>query len=84
MRPTLQDGFHEVEKIPFIRKMDKNFYTNKAILLDYDGTLRKTKSGEKYPITPEDIEILPNRTKILKDYQEKGFIQILIVLFKEK
>ena len=74
VRPTLQEGFHEVEKIPFTRKMDKNIYTNKAVLLDYDGTIRKTKSGEKYPITPEDIEILPNRTKILKNCQEKDYL----------
>ena len=72
--PTLNEGFHEVEKIPFIRKIDKNIYTNKAILLDYDGTIRKTKSGEKYPITPEDIEILPNRSKVLKDYQKKEYL----------
>ena len=74
VRPTFQEGFHEVVKILFTRKMDKNIYTNKAILLDYDGTIRKTKSGEKYPITPEDIEILPNRTKILKNYQEKDYL----------
>ncbi|MFX1286827.1 MAG: HAD-IIIA family hydrolase [Promethearchaeota archaeon] len=73
-KPTLQEGFQEVEKVPFTRKMDKEIYTNKAILLDYDGTIRKTKSGEKYPVTPEDIEILPNRTKVLKNYQEKGYL----------
>ena len=70
----VQEGFHEVEKIKFTRNIDKSVYNRKAILLDYDGTIRKTKSGEKYPTTPEDIEILPNRAKILKQYQEKGYL----------
>lgn len=73
-KPTIKEGFHKVEKIPFIRKIDKSIYSNRAILLDYDGTIRKTKSGEKYPITPEDIEILPNRIKVLNQYQEKGYL----------
>lgn len=72
--PTAQEGFTTVEKLKFTRIMDKDTYTNKALILDYDGTLRKTKSGEKYPKTLEDIEILPHRTEKLKEYQEKGYI----------
>ena len=34
---------------------------NKGLLLDVDGTLRKTKSGELYPRSADDVEILPNR-----------------------
>jgi HAD superfamily hydrolase (TIGR01662 family) len=72
--PTIQEGFSTVEKFKFKRIVDKDTYTNKAIILDYDGTLRKTKSGEKYPITPEDIEILPRRTDLLKKYQDQGYL----------
>ena len=72
--PTTQEGFTTVEKLKFSRTIDKDIYANKAIILDYDGTLRKTKSGEKYPKNPEDIEILPHRTEKLKEYQEKGYI----------
>ena len=72
--PTTHEGFSTVEKIKFSRIIDKDTYANKALILDYDGTLRKTKSGEKYPRTPEDIEILPHRTVKLKEYQEKGYI----------
>lgn len=72
--PTAKEGFDSVEKITFSRNVNKNDYTQKAILLDYDGTLRRTKSGEKYPITPEDVEILPHRTEVLKEYQEKGYL----------
>jgi len=72
--PKTQEGFHAVEKVKFSRVIDKIKYTKKAIVLDYDGTIRKTKSGARYPSTPEDIEILPHRTEVLKKYQEKGYI----------
>lgn len=72
--PTVEEGFNNVEKITFSRTLNKSIYTNKAILLDYDGSLRLTKSGEKYPSTPKDIEILPNRVEVLKKYQEQGYI----------
>jgi len=72
--PKTKEGFHSVEKIKFKRIIDKTEYKNKAIILDYDGTLRKTKSGERYPSTPDDIEILPNRTEVLKKYQKKGYL----------
>jgi len=72
--PEKEEGFHSVEKIKFKRIFDKAEYINKAIILDYDGTIRKTKSGERYPSTPEDIEILPNRAQVLKEYQKKGYL----------
>ena len=72
--PKTQEGFHAVEKVEFSRVIDKTKYTKKAIILDYDGTIRKTKSGARYPSKPEDIEILPHRTEVLKKYQEKGYI----------
>ena len=72
-KPKKQEGFDTIEIIKFQREINKNIYKNKAIILDYDGTLRTTKSGEKYPKDPEDIEILPNREEILKHYVEKGY-----------
>jgi histidinol-phosphate phosphatase family protein len=72
--PTVEEGFNKVVKIRFKRKLDKAVYTNKAIVLDYDGTLRTTISGKNYPKTPNDVEILPNRTQTLKMYAEKGYL----------
>lgn len=70
--PSLSEGFDEIVKVPFVRK-DRN-YTNKAILFDYDGTLRKTKSGNIYPTNPEDIEILPGRKEKLAQLMKEGYI----------
>lgn len=73
-KPTKDEGFESIEVIRFERDIDSSIYKNKALILDYDGTLRITKSGEKYPQTPEDVEILDNRTEVLKEYQEKGYL----------
>lgn len=70
--PSLAEGFDKVSGHPFKRTIDPS-WTNKAIIIDYDGTVRETKSGRKYPLSPDDIRVLPGRGEILKDYQKRGF-----------
>ena len=72
-KPTVDEGFDKVNKIAFERTFPKD-WTGKAILLDYDGTLRDTKSGAKWPCHPDDVEILPNRKEILNSYVEQGYM----------
>ena len=71
-KPSTAEGFDEIKTVNF-KRLSKG-YTNKAVILDYDGTLRKTKSGELFPTDPSDIEILPGRTARLKEYIAKGYI----------
>jgi D-glycero-D-manno-heptose 1,7-bisphosphate phosphatase len=71
-KPDYKEGFDEIFWIPF-RRADRG-YTNKALILDYDGTLRKTISGNKYPVNINDIEILPNRITRLQEYKNNGYI----------
>lgn len=71
--PTAAEGFASIEKVAFQRGAQPGGYTQKALLLDYDGTLRRTKSGEKYPLTPEDIEVLPGRAEVLRRYAAEGY-----------
>lgn len=70
--PAVEEGFASVRIEPFVRKHDPA-RTGKALLLDYDDTLRRTKSGRVCPWDPDDIEILPNRRKILLDYRKRGY-----------
>ena len=71
--PTTTEGFASVERVAFKRSPASPDYTQKALLLDYDGTLRRTKSGDKYPKTPDDIEILPGRRERLLKYKNEGW-----------
>lgn len=70
--PTLKEGFDEIVEIAYVRQLS-NEYVNKALILDYDGTLRETVSGNNYPLGTDDIRILPNRTEILTHFVKKGY-----------
>lgn len=70
--PHEDEGFSIVEEIPFVRRVDPSF-TRKGLLLDVDGTLRKTRSGEIFPRDPDDVEILPGRREILQRWIADGY-----------
>ena len=70
--PHEDEGFSVVEQVPFVRRVDPQF-TNKGLLLDVDGTLRKTKSGEIFPRSAEDVELLPGRRALLQRFIDEGY-----------
>jgi len=70
--PHLDEGFGAVEEVPFVRRVDPGF-TGKGLLLDVDGTLRRTKSGEIFPRDPDDVELLPGRREVLRRYVADGY-----------
>jgi histidinol-phosphate phosphatase family protein len=71
--PHPSEGFSLLERVTFVRKPYGPEHVNKALILDYDGTLRETKSGQKYPTDPDDIRILPGRREILQRYLDRGY-----------
>lgn len=71
--PTVEEGFSVVKKLPFVRRPYSSEFCNKAVIFDYDGTLRDTISGDKYPVTPDDIKILPGRIEKLKQLESEGY-----------
>lgn len=71
--PSLEEGIRSIGEIPFHLGLGPE-YTNKAIILDYDGTLRTTKSGAKSPLLPSDIRILDGRKEFLRRKQNEGWI----------
>lgn len=71
-KPTTAEGFDSVNESKFVREWPKE-YCNKALILDYDGTLRLSKGVQKYPIEFADIEMLPGRTERIKEFQKKGY-----------
>lgn len=71
--PDIAEGFNSVETLRFVRRKDPE-YNNKALILDYDGTLRRTKSGKDYPTETNDIEILSGRVDKLQEYKDNGYL----------
>jgi len=72
-KATEAEGFTTVEDIPVTVDLGSE-YKNKALILDYDGTLRETISGDIYPKDPSDVKALPNCERVLKDYVSKGYL----------
>ncbi len=73
-KPKKEEGFDVVEKVKFVRRPWKG--KNKAVILDYDGTLRITPPGSKYdyPTSPQEVVALPNRREVLQRYKDDGYL----------
>jgi histidinol-phosphate phosphatase family protein len=69
--PAADEGFGAVDVVPFVRTADPT-HTVAALLLDVDGTLRRTRSGELYPRSPDDVELLPGRRETLAGWVAAG------------
>jgi HAD superfamily hydrolase (TIGR01662 family) len=69
---TAAEGFSRVLTYPVKMNLGPA-YTNKALILDFDGTLRDTISGAKYPADPKDIRILPRRVERLREFKAQGY-----------
>lgn len=72
-KPSTAEGFSTVETRAFVRRWPAVF-KNKAILLDYDDTLRRSTGKKQWPECPTEVEILPGRTERLKQAAEDGYI----------
>jgi histidinol-phosphate phosphatase family protein len=71
-KPTTAEGFAQVVEVLFERRPQPG-HVNKALILDYDGCLRRTRSGDKYPVDPDDVEVLPGRSDVLRKFQKAGY-----------
>ena len=49
-------------------------YHNRALILDYDGTLRQNPSGATYPAHPDQVQLLPGRREVLREYRTRGWL----------
>ncbi len=72
-KPTPEEGFSLVAVRAFEREFPKD-WINKAIIFDYDGTLRDTLSGAKWPTDPKDVKVLPLRKEMLNNYLSAGYL----------
>lgn len=72
-RPDASEGFVSIEIRP-VKIILGPEYKNRALILDYDGTLRVTKSGKVYPSDPNDVIVMDGRKELLHRKQAEGFM----------
>src|ERR1700744_287501 len=46
----------------------------KALILDFDGTIRRSKSGKTFIEGPEDIELIPGVERLIWRYRQMGYL----------
>ena len=51
---------------------------NRALFLDLDHTLVRPKSGETFPIGPNDWEFLPNMVEKVKHFYDNDYYPIIV------
>ena len=71
--PTTKEGFDKVIDVPFVRVWTPE-YCNKAVIFDYDGTLRESLGDYDYPTKVSEIKVIPQMAKVIQDFKQKGYI----------
>jgi HAD superfamily hydrolase (TIGR01662 family) len=73
--PTTGEGFSKVEKVKFKRRPLPAVFSEKAVIFDYDGTLRETVGGNgKYPCQVSEVRAFPGRGRIMQRYFADGYL----------
>lgn len=74
VKPQQEEGFASIRVLkPKAWKLPPEF-KNEAVILDYDGTVRDTKTGGKYPQHPDDVKAFPKAAVKLQQLQEAGVL----------
>ncbi|MCO4769388.1 MAG: HAD-IIIA family hydrolase [Deltaproteobacteria bacterium] len=71
--PGSDEAFSSVEVVPFARRWPES-HSKRALILDYDGTLRRSTGPAPFPLTPDEVEILPGRAEALTAFVEAGWL----------
>ena len=71
--PTKNEGFFIVEVEKFVRKYPAD-WINKAVIFDFDGTLRTHSGPEKYPTSPDQVRAFVNCKARIEEYAKNGYI----------
>lgn len=75
--PEESEGFVSVERRPFARRPHPS-RTRRALFVELDSVLWKSRSGERTPASPEDMEAVVSRAHMLKKYSEEGHLLVAL------
>lgn len=73
-KPDKSEGFTSLSFLTCPSWKLPSEFKNEAVMLDYDGTVRVTKSGKKYPSDPSDIEVFPSAASKLQALAAEGVL----------
>ena len=70
--PDESEGFSRIDVLPFDRRSDATA-TNRAVILWCDGFLSRSRSGQRTPATPDDLDVIDGRAEVLRRWDEDGW-----------
>lgn len=74
VKPDLSEGFTALEVVkPKPWRLPDEF-CNGALMIDYDGTVRETTTGYKYPKDPSEVRAFPQAAKKLQALASDGVL----------
>jgi histidinol phosphatase-like enzyme len=74
--PAPEEGFEEIERIPFVRRPLPPEHNRRALIIEADGILRTSRSGARTPSSPDDVQPLIDRAPLLQRYAREGWLLI--------
>jgi HAD superfamily hydrolase (TIGR01662 family) len=73
-KPSREEGFTTIVSSKF-KRIWSSEYRNKALILDYDGTLRETVNGNgMFPTKVEQVKVYKDRGSVLKSFKDDGYL----------
>jgi aryl-alcohol dehydrogenase-like predicted oxidoreductase/histidinol phosphatase-like enzyme len=70
--PDASEGFSRIDVLPFERRYDATA-TNRAVIVWCDGILSRSRSGQRTPATPDDLEVIDERAEVLRRWDDGGW-----------
>jgi HAD superfamily hydrolase (TIGR01662 family) len=71
--PTSAEGFASVEKVKFVRRYPPE-WAHKAVIFDFDGTLRNHEGREKFPVHPSEVRAFRPRAELIRRYAAQDYL----------
>jgi HAD superfamily hydrolase (TIGR01662 family) len=71
--PTTAEGLASVEMVEFERRYPAE-WVNRAVIFDFDGTLRTHEGREKFPVHPSEVRAMVPRAGVIRRYAAEGYL----------
>lgn len=70
--PDLAEGFSAIDIVSFERRRDPSA-RNRALIIWCDDVIARSRSGQRAPSSPDDVEVLASRGDMLRRYAADGW-----------
>ncbi|HSC26693.1 MAG TPA: aldo/keto reductase [Vicinamibacterales bacterium] len=70
--PHPSEGFSAIEIVPFKRTRDPR-HSNRALIVWCDGVLLRSRTGRRFPASPDDVEVDERPGRTLRRYAAEGW-----------